>query len=96
VLGLAILLAGLFLAGARGKVSPETVDDTEIGKVAGVLLASLGLLFVPAGAGLVQHLDLVARHGPALLAALVGSTLVTLIATVGVFRLVARRRERRP
>lgn len=93
VLGLLFLLIGLFLAAARGHVTPETVDDTALGRVTAVLLGALGLLFVPAGAGVVRHLDLVAQHGLALGTALVVSTLVTLIVTVAVFRLIARRGE---
>lgn len=93
VLGLLFLLIGLFLATARGHVTPETVDDTALGRVTAVLLGALGLLFVPAGAGVVRHLDLVAQHGLALGTALVVSTLVTLIVTVAVFRLIARRGE---
>ncbi|OLP61214.1 hypothetical protein BJF93_20700 [Xaviernesmea oryzae] len=50
-----------------------------------VLLANLGVLFVPAGVGIIQHLDLLARRGPALLAVILVSTLATLIVTVFTF-----------
>jgi holin-like protein len=47
-------------------------------------------LFVPAGVGVVQYMGLLREHGLALAAALVVSTVATLIATVGVFLLVKR------
>jgi holin-like protein len=93
VLGLALLLVSLFSAARFGWVTPETVDNTGLGRVAGVLLGALGLMFVPAGAGVVHHAELLANHGLALLAALVGSTLITLVVTVAVFRLIARRSD---
>ena len=49
------------------------------------MLASLSLLFVPAGVGVVQYFDLLTRYGLALGVALIVSTLATLLATVGVF-----------
>jgi len=58
------------------------------------LLANLSLLFVPAGVGVVQKLDLVAEHGIAFLGVLAISVMVTLVATVATFvaasRLMAR------
>ena len=49
--------------------------------VAGGLLRHMGLLFVPAGVGLIDHLDLVRTQTLPLLAGLVGSTLLTLAVT---------------
>ena len=90
VLGLIILLAGLGAAAGRGLVTPEQIERTELGKFAGALLGTIGLLFVPAGVGVVQQLDRLAAHGPALLASLVGSTVLALLVTVLVFRAVRR------
>ena len=45
---------------------------------------------MPAGVGVVQYLGLLQEQGVALAAALVVSTLLTLVATVGVFLLVKR------
>ena len=42
------------------------------------LLANLSLLFVPAGVGVVQKLDLIAAHGIAIIAVLAVSVVVTL------------------
>lgn len=73
--------------------------ETRSGRVAEGLLANLGVLFVPAGVGIIQHLDLVRAFGFPILAALFLSTVVTLIVTVWVFLLVKmageRRRQRR-
>jgi putative effector of murein hydrolase LrgA (UPF0299 family) len=54
------------------------------------LLAALPLLFVPTGVGVGQYLELLRGQGVAPAAALVVSTLATLMATVGVFLLVKR------
>jgi putative effector of murein hydrolase LrgA (UPF0299 family) len=54
------------------------------------LLAHLSLLFVPAGVGVVQKLDLVAAHGIAFAGVLAVSVLVTLLVTVTTFLLASR------
>jgi len=95
VLGLALLVA-LLAASARLRiVTPDTVEETELGRLAGALLGALGILFVPAGVGVVQHLGLIDEHGPALAMALLGSTALTLLVTVFVFIAVARLLARR-
>src|SRR5258708_13708813 len=97
VVGLLLLLVWL-LAGdrfkvlARGPLQREGVESASRG-----LLANLSLLFVPAGVGVVQKLDLVAAHGIAVAAVLVVSVVVTLLVTVATFlaasRLMARGRD---
>jgi holin-like protein len=61
------------------------------------LLANLSLLFVPAGVGVVQKLDLIAAHGIAIAVVLAISVVVTLLVTVATFlaasRWLARRRS---
>ena len=49
------------------------------------MLANLSLLFIPAGVGVVQKLDLLAEHGIAILVILALSVIVTLLATVATF-----------
>ncbi|CCE02703.1 CidA/LrgA family protein [Bradyrhizobium sp. STM 3809] len=101
VLGLVVLLLLLLLRDkVRGlAVGPLANGATEgsIEGVSRVLLANLSLLFVPAGVGVVQKLDLVAAHGLAIAAVLVLSVVVTLLVTVAAFvvtsRLVAHKRE---
>jgi len=94
VIGLMLLLVLLlardrFPVLARGPLQGDGVENASRG-----LLANLSLLFVPAGVGVVQKLDLVAEHGIAFLGVLVISVLVTLLVTVVTFvaasRLMAR------
>lgn len=90
VLGLIFLVAGLLLGEQLGRVNAQTIDETGIGKVTQGLLGVLGILFVPAGVGVVQQLDLFAKHGIGLAIALIGSTVITLVVTVWSFIAVAR------
>ena len=96
VVGLVLLLLLLvvrdrFAVLARGRLQGGAVENASRG-----LLAHLSLLFVPAGVGVVQKLDLIAAHGIAIVAVLAISVVVTLLATVTTFlvasRLVARDR----
>ncbi len=81
VLGMVLLALGL---GLRPQV-PAALGDTATG-----LLGHLSLLFVPAGVGLMLHGPRLAEEWPALLAAMVLSTLASIAAAVLVFRWVAR------
>ena len=95
VLGLVILVMLLFAVERRHLVDSTTVDETSLGKVANGLLAVLGILFVPAGVGVIQDLGLLREYGAALAAALVVSTFLTLTVTVWVFVGVSRLMERK-
>lgn len=91
VIGFALMATGL-LAGRRfGGPDPEGVEATALGRTAMALLGVLGILFVPAGAGVIRHLDLVASHGVALALVLIGSTVIALAVTVWVFVAVSAR-----
>ena len=90
VLGLLLLLVLLlardrFAIIALGPLRNDGVENASKG-----LLAHLSLLFVPAGVGVVQKLDLLAAHGIAIILILAVSVIVTLLATVLTFRLVSR------
>ncbi|UFZ03185.1 CidA/LrgA family protein [Bradyrhizobium ontarionense] len=94
VLGLVLLLALLLL---RDRIKPLAIGPlaTDEGRgriedVSRVLLANLSLLFVPAGVGVVQKLDLVAAHGLAIAAVLVLSVIATLLVTVAAFVVTSR------
>ena len=67
----------------------EAAETGKIGQAADGLLANLGLVFIPAGVGISQHYGLIMNNGVALVAALVISTVLTLIFTVTVFRAVS-------
>jgi holin-like protein len=90
VVGL-VLLLGLLLTRdrfsvlARGPLQRDGVESAARG-----LLAHLSLLFVPAGVGVVQKLDLIAEHGVAVAAILALSVIVTLLMTVATFLLASR------
>lgn len=88
VIGLAILVALLHLAGRLGW--PRSPTDGDIGRVSDALLGGLAFLFVPAGVGVVQHVDTVGPYATALGLTLVCSTVLTLAVTVAVFLLVKR------
>jgi putative effector of murein hydrolase LrgA (UPF0299 family) len=81
VLGMGLLFLILIVWGR----SAEAIDS-----VADTLLQNLSLLFVPAAVGVVQQVDLIRANWLAISAALVLSTVLTLIVTVYVFRIVAR------
>jgi putative effector of murein hydrolase LrgA (UPF0299 family) len=90
VIGLMLLLLLLLLRDrfallARGPLQGDGVESTSRG-----LLANLSLLFVPAGVGVVQKMDIIVEHGIAFLGVLAISVLITLLVTVATF-LVARR-----
>jgi putative effector of murein hydrolase LrgA (UPF0299 family) len=90
VVGLVIVLVALFIARRGGRVDAATVDSTSLGVVSNNLLACLGVLFVPAGVGVIQHLQLLGQHGAALFVTLLLSTVLTMIVTVWVFVAVSR------
>jgi holin-like protein len=90
VIGLMLLLVLLLLRDrfamlARGPLQGDGVESTSRG-----LLANLSLLFVPAGVGVVQKLDLIVDHGIAFLGVLAISVLITLLVTVGTFIVASR------
>ena len=90
VLGLVFLVAILFVLQRWRLVESATIDETSLGKVSNTLLATLGILFVPAGVGVIQELELIEKYGIALGASLLVSTVLTLVVTVWVFVIVSR------
>ena len=81
VLGMALLLVLLVTIPKLAEV---------VRAVAQGLLAHLSLLFVPAGVGIVGHLDRLGSDGAAILAAILVSTGLAITVGVLVFRGVAR------
>jgi holin-like protein len=93
VIGLMLLLVLLLLRDrfavlARGPLRGDEADGVQ--STSRGLLAHLSLLFVPAGVGVVQKLDLIVDHGIAFLGVLAISVLVTLLVTVGTFIVASR------
>ncbi len=75
IVGLLLLLA--FFLVRRGV--PEPVETTARG-----LLGYLSLLFVPAGVGIMRYLDLIERSWLPIVAAILGSTVLTMAVTFAV------------
>ena len=72
VVGMALLFTILFLKGAV---------PAQLSQVSGALLNNLSLLFVPAGVGVMVHLELLGTDLWPLSVALLGSTLLTVVVT---------------
>jgi len=90
VIGL-LLLFGLLLARDRfGLLARGPLGDGGVENASKGMLAHLSLLFVPAGVGVIQQLDLITTHGVAMLLVLAGSVLITLVVTVTTFVAAAR------
>jgi holin-like protein len=81
VLGMALLLVALL-------VVPQLAEA--IRKTGQALLSHLSLLFVPAGVGVVGHLDKLGTDGLPLMAAILTSTVLSIIVGVWTFLAVAR------
>ncbi len=95
VLGLALLVVGLSAWNRFRPYDDAALQASAVGQVADGLLGALGLLFVPAGVGVVQYGRLIGDYGLALGLALIVSTFATLLVTVGTFLLVKRLVEAR-
>jgi len=81
VIGMALIFV-LFLASSR---AANAILPTAQG-----LLGHLSLLFVPAGVGITRHLDRLGEDGPAILAAIVVSTIAAIALGALTFKLVSR------
>jgi len=90
VIGLIILILGLFFLGSRYGLMEETIDVEPIGRVSQGLLNTLGIFFVPAAVGTMQVSDVLARYGLKLFVAVAGSTCFTLITTAFLFGYIVK------
>lgn len=90
VIGMALLLCLLLAREKFAAMLPREVGDGTLEKTSNGLLSHMSLMFVPAGVGVVQRLDLMVDHGLALFIALLVSTALAMLASVAVFRYIAR------
>lgn len=90
VIGMALLLVVLLLREKLSGVLPREIGDGTLEKTSNGLLSHLSLMFIPAGVGVVQRLDLVVHHGVALFVALLVSTALAMLASVAAFRIIVR------
>jgi len=81
VLGMALLLVTLM---ARRRISLPFANTTR------GLLDNLGLLYVPAGAGLISQIDRISGHWLALIATVLISTVLTLVVTAWTMKLMMK------
>ncbi len=88
VLGMAIMFA-LLMTRSRFEWLKRPAGDGALEQMGSGILASLSLLFVPAGVGIIQRLDILADHWVALGIALIASTVLAMVVTVFTFRLIA-------
>lgn len=82
VLGMVLLFA---LFAVRGRIGAP------MQKTAGGLLEHLSLLFVPAGVGVMVHLPLIAAEWPAIVTAVIASTIITIVVTAWMMVWLGRR-----
>lgn len=81
VIGMGMLFAAFLLVPGLARRMLETTRG---------ILAHLSLLFVPAGVGVITHAEALSQTGPAILAALVLSTALALVAGALTFAGLAR------
>jgi putative effector of murein hydrolase LrgA (UPF0299 family) len=79
VIGMLLLAAALVLLRGRGPAPPQSEPSLE--RTATFLVGNMGLLFVPAGVGVIAELGLIRAAWLPLLVGLVGSTLAGLVVT---------------
>jgi len=90
VVGLVVLLILLQGRDRIGLLRHGPLGNGGVESAASGMLAHLSLLFVPAGVGVVQQLDLISEHGVAIFVILVISVAITLLVTVAAFIITSR------
>ncbi|KQQ32297.1 hypothetical protein ASF58_12395 [Methylobacterium sp. Leaf125] len=94
LIGMALLLLFLVMRDRASRLAPRVLApplvDGRLESTGKGLLANLSLMFVPAGAGIVGRLDVLAVHGVALAVVVLVSTVTTLAATALTFVVVSR------
>ena len=81
VIGLALLAIGAILHARVTGGDASAIETTDLGRIATALLGSLGLLFVPAGVGVITQLDVLASNLVAVAVAILLSTFAGLLVT---------------
>lgn len=94
VLGLVLCVLLLMARDRFRAIMPSELRDGTFEKTGLGILANLSLLFIPAGVGVIQRLDVLSVNAVPIVVALVASTVIALAVTALVFSAVARCRER--
>lgn len=95
VIGMLLLLVLLLLRDRATLFAQGPLQGGGVENAAKGLLAHLSLLFVPAGVGVVQKLDILAQHGIAIVTVLAISVVITLLVTVATFLVISKLMSRR-
>ncbi len=85
VIGLVLCVLLLLARDRTGRAGPAELRDGTFEQTGRGILSHLSLLFIPAGVGVVQRLDVLAGNALAIVAALVVSTILSLAVTAWVF-----------
>ena len=91
VIGLVLCVLILIARDRIGRGMPSELRDGTFEQTGRGILSHLSLLFIPAGVGVVQRLDVIAGNALPIALALIVSTLLSLAVTAWVFSVVARR-----
>jgi holin-like protein len=90
VIGMFILAVAL-VTRAQGWIAPTETGPSSLDKTATALISNMGLLFVPAGVGIIAELSVLRRDWFPILTALLMSTVLGLVVTgVGMHRIMRR------
>jgi holin-like protein len=91
VIGLLLCVLLLLVRDRMGRIMPIELRNGTFEQTGSGLLSHLALLFVPAGVGVIQRLDVLTGNAVPILIATLASTVLSLAVTASVFTLVARR-----
>lgn len=91
VIGLVLCVLLLTARDKAGRLAPAELRDGTFEQTGRGILSHLSLLFIPAGVGVVQRLDVLAGNALAIALAVVISTVLSLAVTALVFAGIARR-----
>jgi putative effector of murein hydrolase LrgA (UPF0299 family) len=91
VIGMVLCVLLLLVRDRIGKRAPAELRDGSFEDTGRGILSHLSLLFIPAGVGVVQRLDVLAGNALPIAVAVVVSTVLSLAVTAWVFSVVARR-----
>jgi holin-like protein len=91
VIGMLLLAAAL---GVRTKVAGDATTPVSLRSAAETLIGNMGLLFVPAGVGIIAEFGLLRKEWLPIVAALIGSTILSIAVTGLVMHWMMRARQR--
>ena len=90
VIGMALCVLLLMARDALLRWMPTELRDGTFEATGRGILSHLSLLFIPAGVGVVQRLDVLGSNAVAIAVSVVASTILGLVVTAWVFSIVAR------